>query len=287
VPNSKLESKYADGYISSLTEAIKGFNTEADDVATFEKQASELLVKVVDKAVWAGIESYKENECDSISEHVHLLTQPESLKNLHKFNADDAFKELTTKYGVLHFNYSALADLKKERKKADWGDKLRFVLARFLSTIAIGGGALLMTYIGYHYMGFESAVIKRIPQEVTNNPIVISKVISVYDGDTFRVNIEGYPDIIGENIPIRVNVIDTPKIKGQCDYEKQLAIKAKYFTSTFLSGGTVELRNIEREKYFRIAADVYVDGVSLGNSLIDAGLAYKYDKKKKKNWCEK
>jgi micrococcal nuclease len=142
-----------------------------------------------------------------------------------------------------------------------------------------------MTYIGYHYMGFESAVIKKIPQKVTNNPIVISKVVSVYDGGTFRVDINGYPDIIGKNIPIRVNAIDTPEIKGQCDYEKQLAIKAKYFTSALLSGGTVELRNAERGKYFRIAADVYVDGVSLGNSLIDAGLAYKYDKKK--DWCEK
>jgi len=117
VPNSKPESKYADGYINSLTEAIKSLNAGADDVATFEKQANELLVKVVDKAVWAGIESYKESECDSISEHVHALTQPESLKKLHQFNATEALNELTTKYSVLHFNYSALADLKKERKK--------------------------------------------------------------------------------------------------------------------------------------------------------------------------
>lgn len=44
----------------------------------------------------------------------------------------------------------------------------------------------------------------------------VDEVISVYDGDTFRVNIKGYPDVIGENIAIRVNGIDTPEIRGKC-----------------------------------------------------------------------
>lgn len=36
----------------------------------------------------------------------------------------------------------------------------------------------------------------------------VSKVISVYDGDTFRVNIDSLPPIVGKNIPIRVNGVD-------------------------------------------------------------------------------
>lgn len=114
--------------------------------------------------------------------------------------------------------------------------------------------------------------------------ITVDKVISVYDGDTFRVTIAGYPALIGENIPIRVNRIDTPEIRGKCDYERQLAIEAREFTKSFLTGGVIELRSIRRGKYFRIAADVY--GKGLGDSLIKANLAYKYNKKSKRNWCK-
>jgi len=66
----------------------------------------------------------------------------------------------------------------------------------------------------------------------------------------------------------------------------QLSIKAREFTKAFLSDGSIELRNIRRGKYFRIAADVYVNNVSLGDSLIAAKLAYKYNKKSKRNWCK-
>jgi endonuclease YncB( thermonuclease family) len=31
--------------------------------------------------------------------------------------------------------------------------------------------------------------------------VIVSKVISVYDGDTFRVNIGSLPPIVGKNIP--------------------------------------------------------------------------------------
>lgn len=42
---------------------------------------------------------------------------------------------------------------------------------------------------------------------------VVTKVISVYDGDTFRANIAGLPPIIGENMPIRLGSVDTPEIR--------------------------------------------------------------------------
>ena len=41
----------------------------------------------------------------------------------------------------------------------------------------------------------------------------IENIISVYDGDTFRADIRGLPDIIGKNIAIRILGIDTPEIK--------------------------------------------------------------------------
>ena len=102
----------------------------------------------------------------------------------------------------------------------------------------------------------------------------VTEVTSIYDADTFRVNLEGYPPIIGERIPIRVMGVDAPEIRGKCDSEKQLARKAKQFTVQALrSAKTIELRNIERGKYFRILADVYVDGQNLAGSLIKAGHA--------------
>ena len=48
----------------------------------------------------------------------------------------------------------------------------------------------------------------------------------------------------------------------------------------------IALRNMERGKYFRIAADVIFDGESLGDILVETGMAIRYDGgKKMKNWC--
>ena len=58
---------------------------------------------------------------------------------------------------------------------------------------------------------------------------IVSEIISVYDGDTFRANINELPDIVGKNIAIRILGIDTPEIKGECEKEKTLAIKARDF----------------------------------------------------------
>jgi micrococcal nuclease len=48
----------------------------------------------------------------------------------------------------------------------------------------------------------------------------ILEVTSIYDGDTFRANIEGFPAVIGESMSIRINAIDTPELRGKCDKEK-------------------------------------------------------------------
>jgi len=117
--------------------------------------------------------------------------------------------------------------------------------------------------------------------------VTVSKVISVYDGDTFRVNIDSLPPIVGKNIPIRVNGVDTPEIRGKCQYEKNLALKARDFVRGRLANATdIKLTKLQRGKYFRVVANVVVDGVSLEQELIDNELAYRYDGGKKLNWCE-
>ena len=117
-----------------------------------------------------------------------------------------------------------------------------------------------------------------------NNAIYIRN----YDGDTITFNLPKLHPIIGEKISIRVNGIDTPEIRGKCEKEKYDAKQAKEMVADILKDAEqIVLRNMERGKYFRIAADVIVDGEDLGDMLVEAGMAIRYDGgKKNKNWCE-
>lgn len=122
----------------------------------------------------------------------------------------------------------------------------------------------------------------------TFGDVRVEEVTSIYDGDTFRVNIPSFPAIIGERMSIRLAQVDTPEIKGKCDKEKRLAQKAKQHTVRMLrSGNNITLQNLKRGKYFRLVADVSIDGVDLASSLIQNGLAVTYDGgRKTKDWCE-
>ena len=109
-----------------------------------------------------------------------------------------------------------------------------------------------------------------------------------YDGDTIRFDLPGYPPIAGDDFRVRVNGIDTPEIKGKCEKEIYNAEQARNMVSDILRDAEqITLKNMERGKYFRIAADVIVDGENLADVLIEAGMAIRYDGgKKTKKWCE-
>jgi endonuclease YncB( thermonuclease family) len=109
-----------------------------------------------------------------------------------------------------------------------------------------------------------------------------------YDGDTIRFNLPGYPPIAGKDIRVRVNGIDTPEIKGKCKKEKYEAQQARDMVADILKGAEkINLKNMKRGKYFRIAADVIVDGENLADVLIEAGMAIKYNGGKKTyKWCD-
>ena len=116
--------------------------------------------------------------------------------------------------------------------------------------------------------------------------VTVSKVISVYDGDTFRVDIDSLPPIVGKNIPIRLNGVDAPEIQGKCQQEKDLALEARDFVRNKLANANeIKLTKLQRGKYFRIVADVMIDGVSLETELLENKLAYKYTGGKKSSWC--
>lgn len=114
----------------------------------------------------------------------------------------------------------------------------------------------------------------------------MAAVRTIYDGDTFRVNIDGWPAVVGDSMPVRIKGIDTPELRGKCQREKEAARAAKQFSVARLRAGKlIELKGIVRDKYFRLLAEVWVDGVNLGEQLILGGFAVPYGGGTKVDWC--
>lgn len=115
------------------------------------------------------------------------------------------------------------------------------------------------------------------------------KVLKNYDGDTITVNIPNVPPLLGKNISVRVLGIDTPEVRTKNKCEKEAGRIAKNLVSaTLKKAKVIELHDVQRDKYFRILADVKVDGRSLKEILLKNNLAYEYDGGTKKNpdWCK-
>lgn len=55
-------------------------------------------------------------------------------------------------------------------------------------------------------------------------------IIKVYDGDTFTINVDGdCPNILCSKIPVRINGIDAPEIRGKCEQEKSGAMDSRAY----------------------------------------------------------
>ena len=102
-------------------------------------------------------------------------------------------------------------------------------------------------------------------------------VASIYDGDTFKINLNCSLAVYCEKVPVRVRGVDTPEIKGKTEREKALAQKAKAFTKNFLDVHPITLSDCGRDKYFRLLCDVTNgDGQDLAQELIKRDLGYSY-----------
>ncbi len=110
-----------------------------------------------------------------------------------------------------------------------------------------------------------------------------------YDGDTVTVKIPGVHPLIGDNISVRITGIDTPEKTGKKPCEKERARDAQRFVANQLKNAkSIELRQVGRDKYFRILAEVWADGQNVGDLLIKNKLALPYDGGRKPagtNWC--
>lgn len=100
----------------------------------------------------------------------------------------------------------------------------------------------------------------------------------VVDGDTLKDSDSGYIRLIG---------IDTPEIKGACKYEKDKAIEAKkYLQSIVDSSKEIKVVGNKTDKYGRLLALVYADGVSVSGLMLQSGLARVYYSGHREGWCD-
>ena len=113
------------------------------------------------------------------------------------------------------------------------------------------------------------------------------KVVRVYDGDTLYVDIPNTHVLFGKSIPIRVAHIDTPELKGKCPSEVVAANTAKNLVKKLLPAGSIiTLKHVRRDNYFRVLAEVDINGGDLGTVLVNAGLARTYEGVGlKPKWC--
>ena len=93
-----------------------------------------------------------------------------------------------------------------------------------------------------------------------------------YDSDSLRAT-------------FRIANIDTPEIKGACDAERKLAVRAKDFTAAWLAKGKVTIQQTDVDKYGRVLARLTRNGEDLGEALINACLARPW-KGRREKWCD-
>ena len=108
-----------------------------------------------------------------------------------------------------------------------------------------------------------------------------------YDGDTCYISISSLPKSL-HKMSIRVLGIDTPEIRGKCEKEKELALKARVFANeTFRAARVIKFLDLKWDKYGgRILSNVYLDGHLYADMIINEGLARPYDGGKKDGWCD-
>jgi len=152
--------------------------------------------------------------------------------------------------------------------------KLLVVSLGVIVALLLIGGAV--AGVSYYLIGDDDEISAVTTKDIfTLSP---EQIVEVYDGDTFKIDLPSQHPLFGDDISVRVFGIDTPEMRGTSDDVKALAYKAKNRTQELLlDAKTIELKNPQRGKYFRVLAEVWIDGESLGEKLKSDGLAKDYD----------
>lgn len=116
------------------------------------------------------------------------------------------------------------------------------------------------------------------------------KYIKNYDADTITFNIPDVHPLIGKKMSVRVRHVDTPEMKSKLPCEREASRNAQRLVENMLENAKrIDLVNVDKDKYFRILADVIIDGQNLKDYLIKNQLAYAYEggTKQRIDWCSR
>lgn len=122
----------------------------------------------------------------------------------------------------------------------------------------------------------------------SDESLTVMSVTSIYDGDTFTVTFaDCRQSLLCARIPVRIDGIDAPEMRGKCPAEIERAKAAKQFlVARIRAGSLIELKGPVRDKYYRVRASVWIDGVDVGEAMIQMGLARRYDGLRRSGWCD-
>lgn len=114
------------------------------------------------------------------------------------------------------------------------------------------------------------------------------KIIKVIDADTILVSAPFMPPPLKKQMPMRLSNVDTPNIKrwANCGREAYLGDEAKTYVETLIKNSkTQEIKIVGYDKYGRWLGQIFLDGKSISDSLLEKQLARPYYGGKKKSWC--
>ena len=103
----------------------------------------------------------------------------------------------------------------------------------------------------------------------------VERVIKVHEDYAVNCDIKDWPEIIGSDIKVIIKGIEPPDIVlngGKPNVFFKLQLK-KFMQKAFDDAEYIKLEDIERAKTFALKAVIILDGKSLAELLIDAGLA--------------
>lgn len=148
--------------------------------------------------------------------------------------------------------------------------------------------ALTLFTLAFSAMSGQSLQKSESSCEHSVNEFRCVKFVKNYDADTITVNIPNVHPFIGDKISVRIFGVDAPEIRSNNQCEKDASRNAKRLVENLLKNAKrIDLINVKKDKYFRILADVRVDGNDVKAILLKNNLAYEYfgGTKEKKDWC--
>lgn len=136
------------------------------------------------------------------------------------------------------------------------------------------------------YFSMLGAAVAKTPEGVTYD----TKIIRVSDGDTIVIAAPYLPAPLKPQLAVRIFGVDTPEKghRAQCDSERAMGEKASAWTKSLVKSGRQFQVVLYRWDKFggRVLGDILVDGKSVRQGLIAAGLAREYYGDKKESWCK-